>query len=209
VLAIAVAVALVLAVAAMTRDEQPQATTPAGAGLLAGSGSAQDTPWQRMTSKMRNAHIPPLGQKALASRFAPLRTRPEPMSSAAQRRALGAVGAPPGALALDDAQLIETEQGNLWLTAGDGLVCAFETRTYALSCDLVATVLKRGLFLGTVERPAAYASNRQRFLMIGVVPDGVRSVRLRVGAGSSQRVAVRNNAVSADAREPIIIQALS
>src|SRR6201999_196976 len=115
---------------------------------------------------------PAPGEDALLSHFAPFRSPPERMSNAARRRALSAVGAPPGALELDHAQLIKTKHGNLWLTAGHGLVCAFQTHTFALSCDVVASVLKRGLFLGTVARPEAYASGRQRFLMIGVVPDG-------------------------------------
>lgn len=142
------------------------------------------------------------------SSFAPLRSHPEHMSRVARRRVLSAVGAPPGALALDHAQLIKSKHGNLWLTAGDGLVCAFQTRTFALSCDVVGTVLKRGLFLGTVERPGALASQRRRFLMTGVVPDGVRRVRLRVGTRSPQWVSVQNNTVSAAEREPIIVRAL-
>jgi hypothetical protein len=161
-----------------------------------------------MTRKIHDANLPTSGQEALMSSFAPLRSRAEHMSLVAQRRALGAVGAPPGALGFDHAQLITTKHGNFWLTAGHGLVCAFQTRTFALSCDAVVTVLKRGLFLGTVERPDAYASQRQHFLMIGIVPDGVRRVRLRVGARFPQWVSVQNNTVSADAHEPIIVRAL-
>lgn len=207
-IAIPLAVAIAIAHSAMTRDDQPQRTTNAGAAQPAGSDPAQGTPWQRMTSKMRNAHLPASGQDALTSRFAPLRSRPERMSRAAQRSALNALGAPLGALELDRAQLVETKLGSIWLTAGNGLVCAFQARTFALSCDVFATVVKRGLFLGTVERPAAHASNRQRFLMIGLVPDGARRVRVQVGSRSPRWVAVHQNTVSAEAREPIIVQAL-
>lgn len=200
---------IVLAVVTIIHHEHPQMPAGTGGYLVARSPSAEGTPWQRMIRDMRDAHLPTSSEKALVSRFAPFRSRPERMSNAARRRALSAVGAPPSALAFDHAQLIKTKYGNLWLTAGHGLVCAFQTQTFALSCDAIASVLRRGLFLGVVERPAAYVSHRQRFLMIGVAPDGVRRIRFRAGAKPPQWVAVRNNTVAVEENEPIIIQALN
>jgi len=64
-----------------------------------------------------------------------------------------------------------------------------------------------GLSLGVVNRPTDKQPKRRRFLVLGLVPDGVTSVLLVVGA-REMTVPVRDNLYSLSANQPILLKQL-
>jgi len=64
-----------------------------------------------------------------------------------------------------------------------------------------------GLSLGIVNRPTDKQPKGRRFLVLGLVPDGVTSVLLVVGAREAT-VPVRDNLYSLAANQPILLKQL-
>ena len=94
--------------------------------------------------------------------------------------------------------------GRIWTVRGNRLTCIFQAVTAASSCAPDASVLKQGLPLvvGAVTGESKEAIP-DSFLAIGIVPDGVRTVRLQPLGERARLVSVTRNAFSMRANSPI------
>jgi hypothetical protein len=184
--------------------------TPQAAVVGAVDGSANGGAlWARMTARLRAASgSRKAGEADLARRYALLRGRPERMPSTFRRRMLSALGAPPNALAIDRSQLVRTRDATLWVASGHGIACVFQAPQGALSCTAITEAAKKGIFLGVGGRPTGPKLRVQHFTVMGIVPDGVKAVRLQIGRRTRRRVTVRDNAFAIKARDLIKVRRL-
>jgi hypothetical protein len=96
-----------------------------------------------------------------------------------------------------------TPNGPLWLVSGPGdELCLFAGAPLENSCAAARSpALQRGITLGIVEHPAE--PSKREFVLYGVVPDGQRTVRIKVGSLPPRTLRVRRGAFSFRAREPV------
>lgn len=121
---------------------------------------------------------------------------------AAARTALGRDGRLLG-LRFDAAQYLAIAKGSgLWLVRGRGVVCMFDSATFAASCSTASRVVRRGLDLAMTTGVKG-DGEPTGFRIVGVAPDGATAVRL-VPTGSSRRVVpVHDNTFSIRSRRPL------
>jgi hypothetical protein len=70
------------------------------------------------------------------------------------------------------------------------------------ACGTLARAARSGIALQTYEVPANPSEPPEDFAIVGLVPDGWRTVTVKVGAHPA-RVSVSRNVYSLDAKEPI------
>ena len=107
---------------------------------------------------------------------------------------------------IEHAHLLRTELGALWVVIGDETTCLVQAGDGALSCFPTATALHTGVTLGTSDS-GARPSSPHRFLSLGIAPDWVKTVRMRVG-NSIHVVPVVRNSYAAQANVPVLVQAM-
>lgn len=97
----------------------------------------------------------------------------------------------------------ETAKGPVWLVSGrSDRMCLFAGKPLASSCAPGSFALHHGITLGIVENPTDAA--KRVFVLYGVVPDGLHSVRIRIGDRPAREIPVRHGAFSVRARELVV-----
>lgn len=109
---------------------------------------------------------------------------PAPMPTTLRRRILRSI---PDIRGLDlrfrRAHSIETTAGvELWLISGRGTACLVDAGTGALSCDAIASVNRRGIYLATYWLSDLQRAHRTNFRVVGIATQSQTSIPAIVGA---------------------------
>jgi hypothetical protein len=116
----------------------------------------------------------------------------------------------PGPLGLDFAEArfgMSPVGVGLWLVPGRGVTCLFKGGIVAATCDTTSNAERKGLSL-EVYKPGPPPERRPtHFLALGVVPDGVKQLRVTVGNRTSV-IRVSRNTYSMRAEVPIKVAGL-
>lgn len=118
---------------------------------------------------------------------------------------LTALDGRPAGLEFDRAVPVSTPEGRLWMVAGADITCIVQEEEKALSCDASDAVVEDGLVIGVFEPPRRPGERPTNFLVLGVVPDPVERVRLKVGE-RRRTIPVWGNAYSVRADRPITVE---
>ena len=95
----------------------------------------------------------------------------------------------------------------LWMVPGRGVTCLIKGGIVAATCDTTSNTERKGLSL-EVFKPGPPPKRRPtHFLALGVVPNGVKGLRVRVGKRTSV-ISVSDNTYSMRAEVPIQIVSL-
>jgi hypothetical protein len=106
---------------------------------------------------------------------------------------------------LSRVHLVPTEHGRLWLFTTSNLVCLAHQRGAA--CAPILKAKKVGVFLSVFRPPTELEPRLHDFLVLGLVPDGVRKV---IASADGHRLAanVEENTFSLAGDQPIQLQRL-
>ncbi len=104
----------------------------------------------------------------------------------------------------DQARYVPTDTG-MWVVNGSGVTCIVRARGGAVSCEDRSAVFRSGVTLGTVDLGPPPKRKARQFLVLGLVPDWVRAVRVQVGK-RTRVVSVAKNSYSLRAPLPILVK---
>lgn len=136
--------------------------------------------------------------------FTVLRGATQPIPSGLRRRLRRARSREISTLLLGRARYLATDAG-LWIVNGPGRTCIIRANGGAVSCEPRATFLKEGVSLGVVRLGTPPDHKAREFIVVGVVPNHVRSVDLEVG-DRMRIVAAHDNGYSLHAPVPIVVE---
>jgi hypothetical protein len=115
-----------------------------------------------------------------------------------------------GSFRAESSHLVHTTAGGIWVVtgrvSGGSVGCVVQASRAAVSCAPAVEMARNGLALGIVKHPSRPPHT---FLVLGIAPDWVRTVRAKIGAGTDaaiRAVAVRGNAYAMSAHVPILIE---
>lgn len=96
-----------------------------------------------------------------------------------------------------------TNRVSLWVVPGRNVLCVFRATRIAAACTSKARAYRSGILLEVyrLNKPGGHPT---RFTAIGLMPDGVRSVTVRMGKLRKQLPVIRN-AYIAEAPRPITL----
>lgn len=127
-----------------------------------------------------------------------------PESRDRMRAALGPEMAELG-ISLSTGYLLKTRLGiDIWVVQGNSIACMFNAHNFAVSCDTAVNTVRHGLV--SVSGPSPMAYKHPPVVALGIVPNGVRAVRLGVLGGRDRVVPVLNNTFALRAHRPIIVK---
>jgi hypothetical protein len=107
-------------------------------------------------------------------------------------------------LDFQQARVARTEKGlELWLVPGSDIICLAVGPGRGVSCIPRGKASKNGISVGLTKSPSP-TKPPTFFLLAGMVPDGVRAVRVRVGSKAIQ-LPVHNNTFQYAASQPVEI----
>jgi hypothetical protein len=120
------------------------------------------------------------------------------------------LGAPPGSFALGTAQHVRSLSGEIWVIhgkrKGSGITCIVQGADGYVGCTSSSDFAARGLALG-MARPSRQGSNRpQDFQLMGIAPDWVKTVQVRVGSRTVWAIPVRGSIYSLRAKAPMFVE---
>lgn len=169
-------------------------------GRLGESG----TPWTdllKLASQRRS-----LSRREITSAYAVLHSSPEPVPARMAAHIEKTLGAPPGSFQIEEAQYASTRGGSVWVLIGSrNIMCLVQAGRGALICAPASIAVRRGLSIGLFAVPRRPGQRPHNYLLLGIAPDWVRNVQLRV-ANAAQSVAVRRNTYALRANAPILIE---
>jgi hypothetical protein len=117
------------------------------------------------------------------------------------QRTIDQTGSP--ALRYSAGRRVRTASGEVvWLVPGRGVLCMFRETRPAFACRPATTAYRRGITLELYRTTQASSHRPTRFTVIGVAPDGVRTISARVG-NRPLIIPVHNNTFDAQASRPI------
>lgn len=96
-----------------------------------------------------------------------------------------------------------TAQGTVWVFLTETALCLAQGNRGAVACSTPSRAASDGISLGVFSPPSTAVPRAHDFLLFGLVPDGVRHVRLKIGK-RHRTVKVRNNLYSASSDRPIL-----
>lgn len=104
-------------------------------------------------------------------------------------------------LEFDRARVVTTAPGNrLWVVPGRGVICTFKTGPVAAACATRGQAIQHGLVLGTYAI-AEQTHQPTSYLALGLVPNGVTSVEVRIG-NALKRIVVEHNVFGIESDGP-------
>lgn len=140
--------------------------------------------------------------------YAVFRSPAETPPSAVLARLSDVLEVPRRTLDATSAQLLRSPLGGLWIVNGrQGVTCIVQAEGLGLTCSATRDFLRRGLSLGVFAAPPSEQVLPESFLLLGVAPDWVRGVNLRIGA-LSQTQPVVNNIYARRAAVPVMVAGL-
>lgn len=137
--------------------------------------------------------------------FAAVVQAPEGMPFSVQKKARGVLGGGrPLGLDFNAAKYVTTQNDiRLWVVLGKGVACMFRELHMAASCTTRAQAFRHGIVLQTYQLNKV-GGEPTTFTAIGIAPDGVRAISMRVG-DRRMKVPVVNNTYWAEASKPISV----
>lgn len=119
------------------------------------------------------------------------------------------LGAPRRGLHIVNSHHIATNHGNVWAVTGSDLTCLLEATSHgALACNATIHAARRGLALGLVRMSGRGRHKKRVYVLIGIAPDWVDSVQVRVGPRRQTSLPVQGNSYAMRAAVPILVQRL-
>lgn len=104
-------------------------------------------------------------------------------------------------------QRSRTAHGTAWTFVNDSAICLAQGGFGSVACSRWAPAKKDGVVLGTFTPPSGRFKQPHDFLVLGLVPNGVVQVALRVGR-RHRVVAVSHNLFTATSDVPILVARL-
>ena len=164
--------------------------------------SEPPTNWKdRLADKARAQ--PMMGGGSRTTFFTALK-REQPIPPSSRQRmhvSLGPQERPLG-IRLRQGFLLKTSLGTgIWVIMGHSVTCIFNGRSFAVACDTASNTAKYGLVSVSGPSPAAFRNPPVE--AIGIVPNGIRSVRLGVLGRPDHLVPVVRNTFGLRTHRPI------
>jgi hypothetical protein len=122
---------------------------------------------------------------------------------------LGAVK-DPQAFHIHGSHFVQTAGGGIWVVTGansqTSQTCLIQANTGTTACAPTSVSTRIGLTLGVVRRVSGRAGSARLFLILGIAPDWVRSVKVTTLGGSAHILPVNSNSYSMQASAPILLE---
>lgn len=134
--------------------------------------------------------------------FAIARSHPEILNPRVSSDIEKTLGVEPGTFR--DPQYVHTRMGGMWLVWARGSACILDSRSGAVSCATLKSVIREGLPLGIAEKTEGGARSYE---LLGVAPDWAKAIRLKVGE-EHRRTLIHRNAYSYRADSRILLERL-
>ena len=99
----------------------------------------------------------------------------------------------------------QTAHGTVWVFLADGALCLAQAGYGAVGCSAVSRVESDGVSLGVFSPPSKKFPRPHNFLLISLVPDGIKQVEVTIG-GRDRTVKVEHNLSSASSDRPIHVK---
>jgi hypothetical protein len=99
-------------------------------------------------------------------------------------------------------------RGDVWVMIADSRVCVAQLSRATASCEGANVVYRRGIALGMFQAPKGNSKRPTGFVVVGIAPDGKKSVTLMVGT-KRQRRPITQNFYAAAANVPIKVLGLA
>ncbi|HKT84144.1 MAG TPA: hypothetical protein VJQ84_09950, partial [Solirubrobacterales bacterium] len=90
--------------------------------------------------------------------------------------------------------------------AGGDVTCAVKAGSGAVSCLPTTISARAGITLGLDTRATNEGTSPRGFLLIGVAPDWVKTVGVRISGGPNRTLPVKHNVYSMRAAAPILAE---
>jgi hypothetical protein len=110
-------------------------------------------------------------------------------------------------LDFEAARYTRTRVSGIWIFSARGTTCVARTGDAAMACDSKGHFVSRGLSFAVFEAPSKTVDSLHGFVSVGVAPDWVQTVRLKVGQ-RNQEVAVHSNTYGLRSNSPIFVEGL-
>ncbi len=181
------------------------------AGAAKGAATRASPMWRNLRSQAAAGALATGTRLSELRTFSVMRGAPEPMPAGTDLHIRSTVGAPSGSFELEDAQRLHTSDGSLTIVngkgSGRGITCIVQGSRGYVGCTTTAEFAVHGLALGIAKSPGVPGGHPREFYVLGVAPDWVKSVELRIGAGRTQNVPVRGNAyTTGPAKAPVFVE---
>lgn len=108
-------------------------------------------------------------------------------------------------------QLARTRGGSIWILLTEKELCLAQADFGSVSCKPKRAARSRGVVLGTFDPPSRAKPYLHRFLVLGVMPDGVKYVSATIGRHLHERhikVSVQDNVFAIAAEQPVLVRGL-
>jgi len=107
---------------------------------------------------------------------------------------------------IDEVQLVSTDVGKVWLFRSGASLCLSPAPLGAVACEQGGVAQKRGLVVGTFAPPSGNHKGLRKFVVVGVVPNGVRHITAHIGTDRVQQVQVHHNLYALRSNQPIQVE---
>ena len=144
-------------------------------------------------------------QQGIRSHFSILRTPSESFSPAVAARIKRSLVSYEDHALMSDIQLAWAA-GSMWIFSTQRLLCLAQRR--AVVCAPKGRASREGVFLGTFRPPTNRKHVLHKFLVQGLVPDGVERILAVIGSRRKVVVDVKANVFSVRSEKPIHIERL-
>lgn len=167
------------------------------------SWEGPDSPWTDLLSTV--SQEPRLSITEMSSAFGVLRSRAEQAPPNTDAHIAKTLGARPGSFLIKEAHYVKTSVGGVWVVVGSrSIMCLIQAGHGALMCAPASLAARIGLRIGVFEAPRGRNEQPDSYLLLGIVPDRVKRVRLQID-DVSEVATVRDNAYAFRASAPILI----
>jgi hypothetical protein len=174
-----------------------------------GGGQASGM-WNSLARKAQTSPPQAHGRLMQARKFPIMRTAPEKMPSRMDAHIRSSMGSPPRSFDLENAQLVGTADGDIWIVngqnAGTGITCLVQANGGAVACTTASDFISHGLALGTADPAKQDGGRPEVFHLLGVVPKWVSAVQVRIGGRRIRRIPVSENSYAMRADAPLFIE---
>jgi hypothetical protein len=102
-------------------------------------------------------------------------------------------------------QRVRTSAGSLWVFLHSGELCIAQSDRGAVACSSQSKAIAEGILVGAFTPPTARMPRPHKFVLLGLLPDDMRGVVIKLGA-ERRAVTVQHNVVLArDPDQPILV----
>lgn len=143
----------------------------------------------------------------MKTKFRVLQTPSEDMSTTEEKHILEGINEIESTSRhLKAVQLVFTDVGRVWLFRSGSELCLSRAPLGAVACAQSRVARKRGLVIGTFTPPVGNHKDLRNFVVVGVVPNGVKQVTAHIGAEQVRQVQVHQNVFALRSNQPIQVE---